>query len=416
MTKPVGTSSMHRMNTLTGYESFQIPTERVEELQKRVEKLNKKATKLGTPAIDLIVTDNTRWNVVKVGGTMALRMGTDFGYETTEVHLKGETPKLNGWEFLSVVLHRPAGNEFVNTSLDVDLSAYDFAPKKCDHCNINRVRNATFLVRHTDGTIKQVGSSCLEDYTGVKSPQAHAKQIENIFNMFRELRGGWGTVAGRTTRRFFLVEWMAFVNMEVRTNGYVNRNKSYDTGLRTTADMAKMHIVAAAGNANYVDVPTDADFDLATEQINWIRTDEAKGKIIAFSPAYGEQLIAAAKSDSGDAVSEDTMAILAPLAPIYARHIKDQNTLPSVHVGTVGEKLLMTVKCVSAQFDMDYGYGPTNVFTFLDENGNKFSTMTKNDLMENGKTYTIEGKVKKHSTYRNIDKTDMNYVKVICGG
>jgi hypothetical protein len=65
---------------------------------------------------------------------------------------------------------------------------------------------------------------------------------------------------------------------------------------------------------------------------------------------------------------------------------------------------------------MDYGYGPTNVFTFLDENGNKFSTMTKNDLMENGKTYTIEGKVKKHSTYRNIDKTDMNYVKVICGG
>lgn len=410
-------------NMNSGYESFLIPTERVTELQERVAKLNKKAIKLGTPAIDLIVTENTSWKTIKVGGRMALRMGTEFGYSITEVHLKGETPVLNGWEFLAVILHRPAGNEFKYSDPKFALpgyidswtfSEYSYAPKRCDHCNQNRVRNSTFLVRHTDGTIKQVGSSCLEDYTGVKSPQAHAKQLENIFDMFKELRGGWGSTEGRTTRRFFLVEWMAFVNMTVAAKGfYVGRNKAEWTGEETTAQHAKRLIITAATNMN-APVPTDADFDLATEQIAWLRTDEAKDSIIAFSPSFGEQLIAAAKSDDEDAVSEDTMGILAPLSAIYARHVADQTKLVSVHVGNVKDALNMTVTCTRVQLNADFGYGSTNVFDFTDEHGNIFSTMTKNNLMEKGKSYTIEGKVKKHTTYRNIAQTSMNYVKVVC--
>lgn len=177
----------------TGHESFWIPVERVKELTERVAKLNKKADKLGVPHVSIIVTDNTKENTTKVAGRIALRRGPILSWTSREVLLKGEAPKLNGWEFLSVVLHRPAGNEFVNVqNANVDLSEFNYTDKHCDHCNKLRVRNSTFLVRHDDGQIKQVGSTCLTDYTGVKSPQAHAKLLENIFNMFRELRGGGG--------------------------------------------------------------------------------------------------------------------------------------------------------------------------------------------------------------------------------
>lgn len=419
LTKQGRTPSMCNMNsgaTHNGYESFLIPTQRVEELTARIAKLNKRAIKLGTPAIDLIVTDNTSFNTIKVGGAMALRMGTEYGYETTEVLIKGETPKLNGWEFLSVVLHRPAGNEFVNATGDVDLSEFIFTDKKCDHCNINRPRNATFLVKHEDGTIKQVGSSCLEAYTGVKSPQAHAKQLENIFDMFKELRGGWGATEGRTTKRFFLAEWMAFVNMVVQDAGhYVSRNRSYDTGEQTTGDLAKAMIIQASNNPD-AQVPADEDWTLAQAQIDWIRTEEAHDHILAFSAEYGKQLLAATKSNDGDAVSEDTMKIIAPLAAFYKRYMDDLNKPKSMHVGNPGDTLTMTVKCVYAAYDQDYGYGPTNVFSFRDEVGNMFGTMTKSKkcYMESGKSYTIEGKVKKHTHYKGEEKTDMNFVKVVC--
>lgn len=396
-----------------GYESFLIPTERVEELQARIAKLNRKAVKLGTPSISLIVTENTDEVTVSVGGSLALRMGTKFTYERTEVLLKGETPKLNGWEFLSVVLHRPAGNEFVTATPDVDLSDYVFAPKGCDHCNINRPRNATFLVKHEDGTIKQVGSSCLEDYTGVKSPQSHATHMENIFTMFHEVRS-WGSSAGRTSRKFFLQEWLAFVNMCVRDHGYVGRNKSYDTGQATTAEIAKRLIIQAIDPNTATDLPTNADFVLAAEMIEWVRTEDAHERILAFSPDFGKQLLAACKSNSDDAVSEDTMAIIAPLAPIYARYLKDTAKPTSYHVGAVKGKVNLSVK-IERIGQSHNDYGMVTIYNMRDISGNSLVWFSSRDLgMEQGDNVTVTGTVKAHDfdNYNKENRTILTRCKV----
>lgn len=397
------------------FETFRIPTERVKELQERVAKLNKKAAKLGTPPINLVVTDKTEEVTVKVGGTMALRMGTKYTYEVTEVLLRGETPKLNGWEFLSVVMYRPAGNEFVNlTDNDADLSEFVFTDKHCDHCGKKRVRNATFLVRHEDGQIKQVGSTCLTDYTGVKSPQAVARQMENIFDMFREIRG-WGATAGRTTRKFFLVEWLAFVSMEVRKRGYyVGRDRAQDTGDLTTGERAKTAILNAVTDPNAV-VPTDEDFAAAQKWIDWVRSDEGHEvmeKLDSRGGDFGMQLLAACKSDDADAVSESTMNIVAPVAAFYNRAQADKDKPVSEFQGTVKDKLTQTLK-VTRTFGYQTDYGWTYGYEFIDRTGNVYVwKASKDHSLEVDTCYKLTGTVKAHDEFRGSKQTILTRCKV----
>lgn len=399
-----------------GYESFKIPVERVADLEARVEKLNKKAAKLGTPPISLIVTDVTEDHTTSVGGRIAaMRRSPIMAWTSRLVWLKGETPKIDGWEFLSVVMHRPAGNEFVNVmDTTVDLSEFIFTDKDCDHCGKKRVRNATFLVRKDD-QIKQVGSSCLTDYTGVKSPQAHARQLENIFNLFRELRGG-GWTQGRTTRKFFVTEWLAWVSMTMREQGrYVGRNRAYDTGEYTTAENAKRTVLAALADPNAVQ-PSDADYERAQAAVEWARTDEAYERITEFSPEFARQFFAATASDD-ETVGENVMGIIAPAIVMHERWLAEQVAPTSEWVGQEKDKLTVQVK-VERSNSFEGAYGWTTVFNMRDEAGNAFVWFSsKHQAMEVGKSYILTGTVKKHDTdnYRNGEKTTvLTRCKVEC--
>jgi hypothetical protein len=390
-------------NTAQGYESFKIPVERVEELQKRVEKINKRAAKLGTPPVSLILTENFEEHSTTVGGRIAsMRRSPVMSWTSREVLLKGETPKLNGWEFVSVVMHRPAGNEFINVmDTTLDLSDFRFTDKHCDHCNKARVRNATFLVRHDDGQIKQVGSSCLEDYTGVKSPQAHAKQLENIFSMFHELRGG-GWTEGRTTRKFFVQEWLAWVSYQMRTDGrYIGRNRSYDTGEATTGERAKRTLLGAVTDPNAAG-PNMEDYDRAEAAIAWVRSDEGYESINSFSPEFGAQLTAACASDD-QTVDESRMNIIAPAIVMHERYIKDHAAPKATaqYLGTVGQKLTVEVIMTrSHMFENAYGTF-TTVYNFQDAQGNGLVWFASRDQgFEKGETLTLTGTVKAHDTDR----------------
>jgi hypothetical protein len=388
--------------------TYKIPASRLSELEKRIAKINKRADKLEKPPVSLIIGDTERITV-KQGGSLALRMGTSFSYEAVNVEVIGETPVLNGWEFLTTVLHRPAGNEFVNLpgTSEADLSNFVFTDKDCDHCHMKRVRNATFIVRNVEsGELKQVGSTCLGDFTGYHSPQAAAKAVENIYNLFRDLRTWTGSTAGRTTRTFFLEEWMAFVAYSVRTHGFVSRNKSEDTGQEATTDRAKRHILAA-GNNEDVPVPTDEDFATAQRVITFVRENLTQP-----SNDFETQLAAAYASDMEGAVAENTMGLTAAGFAYMWRHLKDQAQAVAqknqTYYGEVGGKynLILKVERIGNGFESNAGFWTVPV-NFTDAHGHHFVwfSTARNLNLEAGKTYVMRGTVKAHNVSRyNGDK------------
>src|SRR4051794_7672889 len=93
--------------------TYKIPASRLKELQQKVAKINKRAAKLEKAPVTVTVGERESVTVNQ-GGSLALRMGTTFTYEAINVTLTGETPILNGWQFIATVLHKPAGNEFVH--------------------------------------------------------------------------------------------------------------------------------------------------------------------------------------------------------------------------------------------------------------------------------------------------------------
>lgn len=99
------------------------------------------------------------------------------------LEVNGTTPKHNGWEFLATIVHTDEGN--IIRSVPGYIAPVDIRDKAplCEHCNQNRVRRDTYVVRHTDGTIKQVGSTCLQDFLKI-IPGRLTKAAEILFNAY----------------------------------------------------------------------------------------------------------------------------------------------------------------------------------------------------------------------------------------
>jgi hypothetical protein len=83
------------------------------------------------------------------------------------VELSGEPPRLEGWEVVGRLDHRDGGpGRIAFASRGVDHAAWSGARPWCEHCGLLRRRTVTYLVRRRGGEIRQIGSSCLRDYTG----------------------------------------------------------------------------------------------------------------------------------------------------------------------------------------------------------------------------------------------------------
>jgi hypothetical protein len=95
--------------------------------------------------------------------------GRGFDVELVTFIITGQPLRYNGWTFGGTV-DWTVGEPIVRRSRGLDESISLAAPsdKRCDHCDTMRSRKDTYLVVQENGDVKQVGSGCLEAYTGMK--------------------------------------------------------------------------------------------------------------------------------------------------------------------------------------------------------------------------------------------------------
>jgi hypothetical protein len=405
----------HSNGTLVdGGQVFLIPVQFIAELQEKVGKLNKKASKLGTPPITLTLTDEIVTKEVKVGGSIARQTGPRLTYQARYVILKGSTPVIEGWQFVAVIRHQRTGNEFVRMPQafahladenETTLSHYVFADKVCDHCNLKRVRNATYLLMNEEGEFKQVGSACLGDFTGYNNPQAAARAFENIFKMFHTFEQ-YERQVPRTTKVFMLAEWMAFVARQVREDGgFVSR---FVAGPNSTADQAKINILNYVQDPNATVVPNDADWHKAWEIISWVRSTDDQGEFMVKLRAAMEH---------NDDLREEDMGITAAAfkamekAQIEERKLRNQSV--QEFFGIPGQRIdaRLTVERVGNAYNG--GYGVCYAHTLVDAEGHKFMMWYKKQLGV-GESYNVRATVKDHkvNNYTGDKETVINRPKM----
>ena len=160
--------------------TFLIPDVMLYKLEDHVTQLQKRAHKLNLTPIAIVELSRTSHTVEGVT------------FDLLEIELEGQTPKLNGWEFVATIEHgtTPEG-EVINVirampdkNVPVKFRTRD---KLCDHCRANRTRKHTYIVRNeTTNDWKQVGSTCLRDYVGHKDAKRVAAYLQSCIEFFED--------------------------------------------------------------------------------------------------------------------------------------------------------------------------------------------------------------------------------------
>ncbi len=378
-----------------------------------VNRLNRRAQRLSVEPIDLVVSE-TRVEVVQ-------RDGADFAFEVIDVTISLNIPKLADWSFIATIQHLQGGNLLLTVPSEetVDLSAYRSCAPTCQHCNKERNRKDTYVVRHDNGTFKQVGKDCLVNFTGYgKSAEqvaAYAEWLSSVLEFVNNPSGAdpdggdEGSFGGGSESGVGLDCFLSFVVAVSKVTGFRTRKQAEASMASSTKDDALFHMHPPRGaRAEKLIKPTDDDRAYALKARAWAAAIEPKSD-------FDHNLKTVA---SCDGVLYRNTGIAAYLIEAYNRELGqrvERAARPaSVHFGEVGKRLRGVKLTYKGNYSFDSQFGVTFIHRFSTETGSDAIWKTGGlALCEVGETVTVDASVKEHSEYKGRPQTVLTRVKVI---
>lgn len=346
-------------------------------------------------------------------------------YIVRDCQIDGETPRIADWDFVGAIQHLgDAGNLTrvapMFTSLDLPRRFHTSTPEECDHCNTRRRRNETYIIHNTvTDEWKQVGSTCLRDFTGLDPKRALnlSALLYDVVAIFDDACSE-EYFGSREQSTWNLTDFLGWVSKAIRENGWLARGKAYEQGGVATADDAcslhNRHRFPVR-NSTPVEAPTEADYEQARAVVEW-GIEELAEKFDTLSNDYLLNLAVIFRSEF---VTDKGIGLAASAVKAWERAENKKATEAeakakygtSEHVGTVGERReFVTLTCTHAFFTEGM-YGPMTIFTFRDESGNIikwFGTGKAADRTERGGVYTGKATVKKHGEWKDAKETVVN--------
>lgn len=394
---------------------YRIPAVNLDDLWGAVSKLARRAAKLDLDPITL--TD--------AGHEIAEREehGVAVADEYRYAVISGPRPRLHGWALVAVLEHDHESDEtrtiirrvpqgIYGEIPDTDLAAYRTADASCEHCDTLRRRNDTYLVQSDDsGEIKQVGSSCLTDFTGHPSPDAIARLAERIADLADlaedaerdDTRG-----AGHGPVRYRAETFLAYVAQAIRLDGWTPRSRAAGYG-DATADQALDALRAAARGAK-VEPPTDADEHTAHQALGWVRDTLAHEGTHRTLDDFEHNVVVAL---DGDYLTDRRTGLAAAAINSWRRDRERQAAAADPGpLAAIGERIDVAATVISVHY-RDSDYGTTSIYKLRDADGHRLVWFASRDVLTEGDTYTLRGTVKRHDEWDGQSETHLTRCKVL---
>ena len=321
---------------------------------------------------------------------------------------------LGKWELLGTK-ERLGDNAIYKGNIPDDYKNNDFA---CEHCNTHRRRNKVAVIRNTeDGSIMQVGYTCLSDFIG-RELGAFGALIRGIDEIVENENyyGGFSYSSGKcwyyNVNQYLNIAYNCIVNY-----GYVKQNNDYygkeiATPERISiaySDKTDEYVDSDNVDADLIDKIKQAFYDFAKSHpsdfthnvctvLQQTCVDCKYTKLLYFVPTfYLNKIKWEARKQEAEAKKQAFMA-----------------TLSNEYAGDVGDKITTeaTVERVTG-FDGQYGY--MYVYNFKDVQGRVLVWFTSKALMtvNEGDTITIKGTIKNLNEYKGIKQTVLTRCKVM---
>jgi hypothetical protein len=386
---------------------YEIPEENIDTLRDKLKKIEKKCAKY-----------NNSFSYSEVGEIF--RDVSDIGSSESVyrkyiiVEVEGRAI-INDWEFLATLEHTDNGNIIRTYSNNVSIPEfYRTCKQSCDHCHTNRYRKDTFLIRNrATGDIKQVGRDCLNDYTQGMSANDVAAVLEYIHETEEFSNPSLGAIFDKYFRVTYIIKIAICL---IDKYGFTSRSKCEQLGeflSETTASHILFYIERSdcffsADELEELDKKMSSEFldSEVSKIVEWLNSQNSDSNYIS-------NLTVLCKNEFCE---QRDFGLLASLPAAYNKEIEKQKEksyrLTSVHVGNIGDKIVLDNTRIKYVTSYETNYGVTNIFEFI-KGGNIFIWKTGKYIdTDRVKTCSVKGTIKAHTEFKNMKQTELTRCRV----
>ena len=289
-------------------------------------------------------------------------------------------------------------------------------PCRCEHCNVNRNRTLTYVVRNKDdGRELQVGRTCFADYVGHEG-LLKLEFLQTVVSMFSgegDEEGFYPGSGGGRQSVTSVRQVLAIAELLAQQNGWKNNVKDEEGHIVEDGT----HRQAARYANSFIPGPQAAGiwarFHNQEDDV-WQQVENILQQLKDLEPA--DDFATSLRYCAGFDFVPDKKAGLIAYGGQYLRNAQRRAALDArkatmKHIGTVGARLVLTLKCTRVnRFEGEFGVTYFN--NFEDAEGNLVLWKTGTFVGEEGKEYTMKATIKAHSEWKGGKQTEISRAKV----
>jgi hypothetical protein len=404
----------NKMALEASYESYKamIPEWRVREVLAKLIRLSETAQKLGLPAFDISTEEAVLRPCGEPGGIQKARF--------VPVTVIGGAPVIQGWKFLAKIEHDDGGNEVkgigAQNAVEKDPKLFDVLTQcepDCQHCDLKRKRNTTYFFEkgmNDDIERIQVGSSCVEDFSGHDNPGRILQLASGFIEIINEIQDEDGMSLGGGSSgnsAFEVKDILAIAAALVRVDGrWISRSASEERGGPSSGDMVTN---LACNPKERMKLVEDEDCTRAERVEAWLLSEE-------FDPGTNLYLHNLQKMAHRGYVQFNAIGFLGSAIATWSREqdqkkVIEKQQVNSVKIGEEGEQLKCVVE-VQKIIPIDTEFGVSRLHIMEEkETGAKvtwFSSGQRKFMV--GDSYEIKGRVKGYRQKDGVWETKLSRV------
>lgn len=386
----------------------------IEKVEDRISKIEKKCKKFGCTFNYERVGEEFR-NVSDIPGQPNIQKFIEIEVEGVAV--------INDWELVAKIDHEPGGCIISKVDFDAQI------PEKymlsdycvCEHCNSNRRRKVVYILRNMQtGEFKQVGSSCLKDFTGALD----AENAARYFSFFDELVENDGVyIAGSGSPYYKIKDYLRYCVECVDKFGWYNSSSQYSTANRAWDYFAYKELnMSGMRKASEIEAEMeDANFD-ASEEHHGAKVDSIIEFVKNMEDA-SSYVISIKSLANSDYFRSKFTGFVASMVICYNKEVERREAErkqkeaaennPSKFIGNIGDKLEADFNEFDIVTSWEGYYGITWVYKFVTTDGNiliwKTSKWIPSDETKKGH---VKFTVKDHNEFRGINQTEVTRCRI----
>ena len=385
------TTTPPRGHPMTVTMEYTLPANAADAMQYRVNKANRKAAKLGQAPYRLETEPAEPVRHSEPDGEI-------WWEQMALIRVIGEPPRIGDFEIAGVITMDSIAGMVPNITEGVltpsEIEAIRLDDDGCDHCHTNRSRTKIFILKGADGRVVQIGSACVELYTGVN--------VIPVDNFHRKLREGIEDEIGLAVwgiRAYSITTVLAVAAHIIDRHGYVSARDADLNRTTSTGSLVRGIVGSPSSWIAMAPILAAADIPAADATLDWARKMPADTE-------YGAKV----RTIVGQSVcSYESIGIVSSLVMSYRRHLErlaiDSLKVTSKHIGAKDTRHdFGTVQVLSIRFFDSY-YGGSFLVKFVDDDGNLIVWRTKNTSVEPGQRFTLVARIKIHDEWQGAKQT-----------